>query len=159
MYLLNRKRRRHWKKSACVKRRSDSPASLSAFNIIDSFLTFKQPKRPNKHGCSTLPLPTEEKRNTSMDWRHPTYHWSSQAIEAVWDSYVKTHHSQHRQQREGEENIEWERVIGSLTRLLQCFWLFDEKQLQDVSGNNYAPMFTRWYRPISFHFQWSSRFS
>ena len=31
------------------------------------------------------------------------------------DSCIKTHYSQHRRQREGQENLEWEEVIGSLT--------------------------------------------
>ena len=30
------------------------------------------------------------------------------------DSCIKTHYSQHRRQREGQENLEWEEVIGSL---------------------------------------------
>ena len=39
-----------------------------------------------------------------------TTHYSSKL-----DSCIKTPHSQHRGQREGQENLEWERVIGPLT--------------------------------------------
>ena len=64
-----------------------------------------------------LPLPTEatieEKMNTCKNQHHPLYHWRTQIIQA--NCIHASRHSQHRWQREGQENLEWERVIGLLT--------------------------------------------
>ena len=107
-----------------------SALGLVLFQTCDNLSTLKQPKQNIPMAALMLPLLTEiaiggkkqnkQKTDTCTGPYHPThYHWGPQTIHAVWIQASRhVHHNQHRRQREGQENLEWERVIGSLSHLL-----------------------------------------
>ena len=73
-----------------------------------------QPKCHLKMAALMLPLPakatTEDNRNTCTDQLHPTYHWRTQIIQENLDSCIRAQMAKKR-----EENLKWDREIGSLT--------------------------------------------
>ena len=101
----------HWQhqdRLACVKHIQPSQTHLKL-----QALFYTQPKCHIKMAALMLPLAaedtTEENRNTCMDQLHPTYHWRTQIIQENLDSCIKAQMAKKR-----EENLKWEREIGSL---------------------------------------------
>ena len=101
-----------------------------------------------KQHFNQLPQPTdatvEEKRNACTARRHPII------IPPKTTDYHSSSNSRHiivkKEQREGQENLEWDGFIGSLARLLQsgsASHILIKDRLLHVSRTNYAPRFTR----------------